>query len=320
MNFWEHDLTPSPLSLSRRGVGGEVNYYMEIIDGRKLNKEILGKVKAEVVSLSFQPIFCDVLVGSDPASVQYVGMKAKTAEAVGMKFHSANFPASITTEELIKEIKILNKVENMCGIIIQLPLPPHIEKQLALDALDVHLDVDCLGTIASEKFYQGETLIKYPTALACMELLDSINLDLTQKKIVVFGQGMLVGKPVTALLKFRNLSPTIITSKTSDKEKIIKQADVIISGIGKGKYITGDMIKEGAVLIDAGTSESGAGIVGDVNLESVKDVAGFVSPVPGGVGPVTVAMLLKNVLTVAKNKDLTPAPLLVKERGREIFK
>src|SRR3990167_10332557 len=109
-----------------------------IIDGKKLSQEILLQIKNAVAELSFQPIFCDVLVGNDPASVQYVGMKAKTAEAVGMKFHSANFPASITPEELTKEIKILNKVENMCGIIIQLPLPPHIEKQLALDALDVH--------------------------------------------------------------------------------------------------------------------------------------------------------------------------------------
>ena len=115
------------------------------------------------------------------------------------------------------------------------------------------------------------------------------------------GQGELVGKPVTALLKFRGLNPKIITRKTEDKENLIKQADVIISGMGNGKYITGNMIKKGAVLIDAGTSESNAGILGDVDLESVKSIASFVSPVPGGVGPVTVAMLLQNVLRVAQN-------------------
>ena len=201
---------------------------------------------------------------------------------------------------MVKEIKVLNQVPDMCGIIIQLPLPEHLDKRVVLDAIDSHLDVDCLGTIASENFYNGQTDLGFPTALACMAILDSLHLALENKNIIVLGQGMLVGKPVTALLKFRNLSPTIITSKTENKEKLIKKADIIISGMGKGKYITGGMIKQGAVLIDAGTSESNGAIVGDVDLESVKDVADYVSPVPGGVGPVTVAMLLNNVLTVAK--------------------
>lgn len=278
---------------------------MEIIDGRKIQAEILSKIKTEVASLPFIPLFCDVLVGDDPSSAQYVRMKAKTAESVGIKFHNANFPAHISTLELVKEIKILNNVKNMCGIIVQLPLPAHLDRQAILDAIDSQLDVDCLGTISSDKFYKNESIIGFPTAIACMAILDSLNLDLNPpaggKNIVVLGQGLLVGKPVTALLKFRGLTPNIITRSTENKEEIIKQADIIISGIGHGKYVTGDMIKEGAVLIDAGTSESNAGIVGDVDLESVKAVAGFVSPVPGGVGPVTVAMLLSNVLSVAKN-------------------
>ncbi len=277
---------------------------MNIINGRKIQKEILEELRVEVMKLNFQPVFCDVLVGTDPASVQYVGMKAQMAERVGIHFHHADFPSSITTEELVKEIKVLNKIKNMCGIIIQLPLPEHLGGRAVLDAIDSDLDVDCLGTVASEKFYNGEINIGFPTALACMALLDSVNLDLKNKNIVVLGQGMLVGKPVTALLKFRGLNPEIITSKTKNKIELIKNADVIISGMGQGKYITGEIIKDGAVLIDAGTSESDAGIVGDVDLESVKDIAGFVSPVPGGVGPVTVAMLLQNVLTVAKRSHL----------------
>lgn len=280
---------------------------MQIIDGRKLKKEILEKVKKEVSLLSFQPVFCDVLVGDDPASKQYVAMKARAAESVGMVFHPANFSSNITTEELIEGIKKINKIPNMCGVIIQLPLPVHIDRQSVLDAIDPKLDVDSLGTIASEKFYAGDTLIGFPTALSCMALLDSIGLDndpstaLRTRNIVVLGQGALVGRPVAALLHFRGLSPAVITSDTENKEKLIKEADIIISGIGKGKYITGDMIKSGAVLIDAGTSESDGGIVGDVDSESVQYIAGFLSPVPGGVGPVTVAMLLNNVLTLAKN-------------------
>lgn len=278
---------------------------MKIIDGRKLRDEILGKIKSEVAALSFTPKFCDVLVGDDPASAQYVKMKAKTAESVGIQFHSAAFPAAITTEELIKQIKLLNKIENMSGIIVQLPLPAHLDRQPVLDAIDPDLDVDCLGTVASGKFYNNQNTVGFPTALACMAILDHVsnllNLDLAKQNIVALGQGLLVGKPVTALLKFRGLNPHIITKQTENKEGLIKQADIIISGIGHGKHITGEMIKEGAILIDAGTSESNGAIVGDVDLESVKAVASYVSPVPGGVGPVTVAMLLNNVLQVAKS-------------------
>jgi len=277
---------------------------MKIIDGKKLQEEILATVKREVALLNFQPIFTDVLVGDDIVSAQYVRMKARMAESVGIKFHNANFPAHVQTYELIKELKILNELTNMCGIIVQLPLPEHIPKQDVLDAIDPRLDVDCLGTVASTKFYEsysGKDDLGFPTALACLYILDSINMDLENKNIVVLGQGMLVGKPVAALLEGRGLSPIVVRSKTPNKEKILKEADVIISGIGKGKYLTGEMIKKGAVVIDAGTSESSGGVVGDVDLESMKDVAGYVSPVPGGVGPVTVAILLNNVLTVAKS-------------------
>jgi len=278
---------------------------MIILDGKKLQEKILAKVKQEIKLLEFQPIFTDVLVGDDPASTQYVRMKASVAEKVGIHFHNANFPASITTEDLIKEIKILNEIPKMCGIIIQLPLPEHIDRQMVLDSIDPKLDVDCLGRMAGEKFYNNydeKNDLGFPTALACLALLDSLNLDLQDKKIVVLGRGVLVGKPVVALLKFKKLSPVVIASQTPNKEDLTKQADIIISGMGKGKYITRNIIKSGVILIDAGSSELDGSIIGDVDLESVKDIARYVSPVPGGVGPVTVAMLLKNVLKVAKNK------------------
>ena len=285
---------------------------MQIIDGRKLRGEILAKIKKEVATLPFAPVFCDVLVGEDPASLQYVKMKRRTAEMIGIHFHQATFPASISTEDLIKEIKILNKIENMCGIIVQLPLPKSIDKKAILDSIDPRLDVDCLGALASEKFYNNynsQTDLGYPTALACLALLDSLNLNFKGKIIVVMGRGELVGKPTAALLNYRGLTNLVISSQTENKEYLLQQADVVISGMGKGKYITGNMIKYGAVLIDAGTSEEvnsnmlgdQANIVGDVDFESVKNIAGYISPVPGGVGPVTVAMLLNNVLKVAKS-------------------
>jgi len=278
----------------------------QTIDGKKIRDEILEEIKKEVALLPFQPVFCDVLVGEDPVSKQYVEMKARYAEKVGIKFHNASFPSSITTEELVVEIKKINHLENICGIIVQLPLPEHLDRRIILDAIDFKLDVDCLGTLASEKFYKNDNKIGFPTALACMRILDSLNIEINPpaggKNIVVLGQGDLVGKPVAALLHFRGIEPQVCTSKTENNESIIKKADVIISGIGKGKYFTGEMVKNGVVLIDAGTSESNSGIVGDVDLDSVQGVAGFVSPVPGGVGPVTVAMLLSNVLQVAKEK------------------
>lgn len=273
-----------------------------IINGRKIRNEILEQVRTGVQSLPFQPVFCDVLVGDDSASEQYVRMKSRNAESVGIHFHNAQFPTTITTRELVEEIHKLNKIPNMCGLIVQLPLPKHLDKDEILNAIDPSIDVDCLGQEASNIFYNKSTNLAYPTALSCMKLLDSLNLDLSDKQITVVGQGQLVGKPVAHLLRVRGLEPSIVFKGTENKDSIIKNSDIVISGTGAGKIITKDKIKQGVVLIDAGTSESNGAIVGDVDLDSVQGVASAVSPVPGGVGPVTVAMLLSNVLQVAKTK------------------
>jgi methylenetetrahydrofolate dehydrogenase (NADP+)/methenyltetrahydrofolate cyclohydrolase len=272
-----------------------------ILDGRKIAQSILEQVKSEVAKLPFQPVFCDVLVGDDPASKQYVGMKGRTAEKVGMKFRSANYPASITTAGLIAEIKKISQEPNMCGLIVQLPLPLSIDKQAVLDAIDPKIDVDCTGRINTELFYRGKAYVEFPTAAAVMEILEETKANLKQKNCLVIGYGQLVGKPVSFLLEQRDLKVDVARSKTENILELLKQADVIVSAVGKAKLVTGDKIKPGCIIIDAGTSESDGGIVGDVDFESVKAVAGFVSPVPGGVGPVTVAKLLSNVLKVAKN-------------------
>jgi methylenetetrahydrofolate dehydrogenase (NADP+)/methenyltetrahydrofolate cyclohydrolase len=218
------------------------------------------------------------------------------------KKNNVEFKESITTEELIEEIENLNKVPSMCGIIVQLPLPNHIDRNAVLNAINPILDVDCLGRINSENFYNNEGEISYPTALACMKIIDMLPIDLKNKKILILGQGKLVGLPVTHLLRFKNLLVDTIDSKTENIEILIKEADVIISAIGKANYIKGGMVKEGVIIIDAGTSEDNGAVVGDVDIESVMRVASYVSPTPGGVGPLTVAMLLQNVLQVAKNK------------------
>lgn len=278
---------------------------MNIIDGRKIKEEILNKLKLEIDALPFPPIFCDILVGDDSVSASYVRIKGRAAESVGIKFKTVNFKEDVTTEEIIDEIQNLNRVPLMCGIIVQLPLPSHINTQKVLDAISPTLDVDCLGQSNSSHFYGNEGGVGYPTALACMALIDSLNLDLNDKNIVVLGQGKLVGLPVSHLLKSRNLNITIVNSKTENKNEIIKNADLIVSAMGQGKFITGDMLKDDVIIIDAGTSEENGSIVGDVDIDSVENIASFVTPTPGGVGPVTVAMLLENVVNVAKNKAIS---------------
>lgn len=277
---------------------------MKIIDGRKIKEDLLKEVKKEINKLSFMPVFCDVLIGNDPASLQYVNLKKKIALSLGIDFHEAYFKKNIKTEELIEEIKKINNINNICGLIIQLPLPKNINTKKVLSFIDPSLDVDCLGEYTSNLFYQNKLKIIPPTANACMYLLDSLNIDLKDKNIVVLGYGELVGRPVFALLKQKNLAVISLNSKSKNKKEILKNADVIISGIGKALYIKGDMIKKGVILIDAGTSESTGSIVGDVDFISVQNIAGYVSPVPGGVGPVTIAMLFKNVLEVAKNRNV----------------
>lgn len=275
---------------------------MQIIDGRKIKEEILKELKEKVEALPFPPIFCDILVGDDKVSASYVRIKERAAESIGIKFKAVNFPLSVSTEEILEEIDNLNRVPLLCGIIVQLPLPFHIDKQTVLDAIEPSLDVDCLGSFNNEIFYNIGGSIGYPTALACMKLLDSLNLDLKNKNIVVLGRGKLVGLPVTHLLEMRGYKVSVVHSQTENSGEVISNADIIISAIGRGRYITGDMVKEGVVIIDAGTSEENGAVVGDVDMESVLDKASFITPSPGGVGPVTVAMLLSNVINVAQNK------------------
>lgn len=277
---------------------------MQIIDGRKIKEEILEDLKRKVDSLPFPPIFCDILVGDDPVSASYVRIKERAALSVGIKFNTVNLKSEVSTEEIIDEIERLNKVPHMCGIIVQLPLSSHINTEEVLNSIDPHLDVDCLGEFNNINFYGNkEDCVSYPTALACIKLLDSLNLDLLDRNIVVLGQGKLVGKPVTHLLKKRGLNVFTVDSKTMGAKSLLKEADFLISAIGQGKFITGDMLKDGVIIIDAGTSEENGSVVGDVDIDSVKDIASFITPTPGGVGPVTVAMLLENIVNVANKKS-----------------
>ena len=273
---------------------------MQIINGRTMRDEILASLEERVKALPFKPVFCDVLVGDNEVSEQYVRMKEHTAELLGLATHHAAFPATISEAELVAEIAKIAAIPHMAGIIIQLPLPAHMHTQTILDAVPSHLDVDALNTMTSHHFYSNTPGFVFPTALAVLAILDSLKLDLSTKKIVVVGQGMLVGKPVTHMLESRGLQVTTVDAMTHDAESIFATADVLISAVGKDGLITGKHLKQGVVLVDAGTSEAFGGIVGDVDRASVEGIASALSPVPGGVGPVTVAMLMQNVVTGAE--------------------
>ena len=220
---------------------------MQIIDGKKIRDKILAKIKKEIAFLPFKPIFCDVLVGNDRVSMQYVRMKKQNAEKIGILFHNANFPTSIKTQDLIKEIKILNKIPNMCGIIIQLPLPEFLDRQAILDSIDPKLDVDCLGKIASEKFYNNyddKNDLGYPTALSCMAILDSLHLDLPGKKVFVLGQGTLVGRPVTHLLRLRGLPVETIDNRTENISELLKKYDNLRSKDAESEKKTEEFLRD----------------------------------------------------------------------------
>jgi methylenetetrahydrofolate dehydrogenase (NADP+)/methenyltetrahydrofolate cyclohydrolase len=272
---------------------------MNVINGSEIARKILSELKQEVKKLSFQPLFCDILIGDDSVSQSYVKLKAKRAKEIGLKFELITLPQNVSASEVLEKISEIQKNPHLAGLIVQLPLPQHLDRDQILNAIRSEVDVDSLGAINTELFYAGKSKILPPTAAAVITVLDSLELDLKQKQFLVVGQGELVGKPVAYLLKQKGFNVKTADDKTENLKKLLLNANVIIAGAGHPGLITGDQIKSGVILIDCGTSESAGSIVGDIDTESVLDKASFLSAVPGGVGPVTVAMLLKNVVEAA---------------------
>lgn len=271
-----------------------------IIDGKKISQEVLEKVKAKVSALPFTPKLIDVLVGEDPVTESYVRIKGKRAADVGIAFEVIRFAEDISQEQLELEVGKLNDVENICGVIVQLPLPLHLDKQKVLDRIRPEIDVDVIGSINSKRFYEGNAKLVPPTAGAVMMMLGSLNLELSGKKVLVVGAGDLVGRPVAYMLKQKNAEVIVVDKETKDIIGPALNAEIIISGTGVANLITSEMVNSDSIIIDAGTAESAGGIAGDADFENIKDKVKAISPVPGGLGPVTVAMLLKNVVEVAK--------------------
>lgn len=274
----------------------------EIINGKEIAESILNNIKKEVENFDVKPTLAVIIVGNDPASKVYVKNKIKKSEFLGFNSILKELPEDIQKEELLDVIKNLNNDKNVNGILLQLPLPNGLDEKDFLDEISPIKDVDGFTTYNSGKLFKGEK----PYSIACtpkgiIKLLETKNINLEGKVAVVVGRSNIVGKPVANLLLQKNATVIQAHSKTKNLPEILKLADIIISATGKEEFIKGDMVKEGAIIIDVGITRNKNGkLTGDVDFESVYNKVSYITPVPGGVGPMTIATLMENTLELYK--------------------
>lgn len=276
----------------------------QLIDGKKVAADIRENLKKEIAELKSkgtQPGLAVVLVGENPASKKYVASKEKTCEDIGIKSFAYKLPESISQKELIKLIDDLNNDKNVHGILVQLPLPKHLNEKEVMNRISPAKDVDGFGPDALGKLVLDEPGFVACTPHGAIKMLEAYGIDPKGKHAVVVGRSVIVGKPLALLLLRKHATVTICHSKTPDLKEECLRADILCVAIGKAKTITGDMIKEGATVIDIGINVTPEGkIVGDVDFEPAKERAGYITPVPGGAGPMTIAMLMYNTVLAAK--------------------
>jgi len=275
-----------------------------IIDGKKISQDIKDELKKEVEELSQKniiPGLAVILVGNDPASKVYVNNKKKACEYIGIKSFSYELPQETTEEELLNLIDVLNKTKEVNGILVQLPLPEHINESKILLSIDPIKDVDCFHPYNVGLISIGKMDGFLPcTPAGIIELIKRSNIEIEGKNCVVVGRSNIVGKPVSQLLLSHNGTVTTCHSRTKELAKICQEADLLVAAIGKPQFIKADMVKEGSILIDVGVNRLDNGkLCGDIDFEGCKDKALAITPVPGGVGPMTIAMLMKNCVKAA---------------------
>lgn len=284
---------------------------MRLLDGKKLATKIKLQLKKKIAKMKKKPVLVMVLVGSDQASKIYIRNKKKACEEVGIENKEIILPANISQKKLTAEIEKLNRNKNITGIILQLPIPAHLDKYKVLEAIDPRKDADCLHHLNFGKFLQvGEkkSVVIPATAIGIIKLLEEYNISIEGKKAAVLGYSDIVGKPTTELLIDRKATVTVCHSKTRNLKNITREADIIVVSTGVKNILRGNMVKRGVVVIDVGVHfGENKKIYGDVDFASVSQKASFITPVPGGIGPMTVAMLMWNTvrLTNAKNSTLS---------------
>lgn len=275
-----------------------------IISGTELSKQLREEMRLEVLSYKTRlPHLVVILVGDNPASKSYVAGKEKACMQIGIDSSIIRMDNNITEEELLQKINELNNDDNVDGILVQLPLPKHIDEDKVINTISVLKDVDGFHPSNVAKLHLGEECILPCTPKGIITMLKSVNVDIKGKNAVVIGRSNIVGKPVAQLLLDNDATVTICHSKTKNMADIIKRADIVIAAVGRPKTITADMIKEGAVVIDVGVNRLENGkLVGDCDFDNMVDKASYITPVPGGVGPMTITSLLQNTLEIYKKK------------------
>ncbi|MBW2981670.1 bifunctional methylenetetrahydrofolate dehydrogenase/methenyltetrahydrofolate cyclohydrolase FolD [Candidatus Woesearchaeota archaeon] len=273
---------------------------MQLLDGEKVSNEIMENVKQEVSSLGNSPGLAVILIGEDKASKIYVNIKSKKCKEVGMESYKYELSEDTSEEEVLKLIEELNKDEKVNGILVQMPVPSHISRNKIMNAVVPSKDVDGFHPSNIGKLILGEEGLFPCTAIGVIKLLEHYNIELSGKEAVVIGNSIIVGNPTAQLLLKKGATVTVCHSKTKDLKAHTEKADIIVSAAGKRNLVTSDMVKQGAVIVDVGIVREQGKIYGDVDFENVKDKCSYITPVPGGAGPMTVACLLENTLKAYK--------------------
>ena len=278
---------------------------MNIIDGKVVSQNIRQEISREVATLNEQGKnvgLAVIIIGQDPASKVYVKNKINACKETNIQSFLYELDANISQDYVLNLIDTLNKDDNVNGILVQLPIPKHLDKEEILSRISVAKDVDGFSAEQAGKMFLGEEALVSCTPQGIIELLKAYNVEIEGKNAVVVGRSNIVGKPVATLLLQENATVTVCHSKTKNLSQFTSNADILVTAIGKAKFVTKDMIKNGAVIVDAGINRDENGkLCGDVDFDNVFDKCSLITPVPGGVGPMTVTMLLKNTLIAAKN-------------------
>jgi len=274
----------------------------KIIDGKKIAQKILDEVKLEISKLNFKPKLAVIFVGADKPSKTYIKRKKEAAEYAGVNFEIYSFSNKISKDELITSIKKIQKDQNIAGMIVQLPLPEPLYTSDVLNAVDPSIDVDCLTDTNIGKLVMKTADFTPPTPQAVLEIFKSIKLNIKGKNITIVGAGALVGKPLSIMLLNKEATITTCNEHTKNLAKTLKKSDIIISAVGKKDLIRKNMLKKNVIIIDTGIAFANKKMYGDVNFAEAVKKASYITPTPGGVGPITVSLLLRNLLICAKKK------------------
>lgn len=272
-----------------------------IIDGKAISAAVKEQVRDEIARDNLKVGLAVVIVGDDPASRVYVNNKKKACEFCGIKSYEYALPAETSQEELLELVDTLNADANVNGILVQLPLPKHLDEKAVIERISPNKDVDAFHESNVGRIMIGNYSFLPCTPAGCMELIHSTGVEVSGKECVVIGRSNIVGKPMAMLLLHENGTVTVCHSKTRDLAEVCRRADILIAAVGRPNFVTADMVKPGAVVIDVGINRLDNGkLCGDVKFDEVSEVAGWITPVPGGVGPMTIAMLMRNTVTAAR--------------------